>query len=154
MTATGTLVYADDLVLDSPYPVGSHTVTHREIVDFAAQWDPQAMHIDDEAAADGRYGEVIASGIHTMGIFQRLAVTNAYRGWDIIAGRRIGRMEFTKVVKPGAVLTGSVTITAVDHRSDHHSLVFKYGRLWDAEGDLVFSLEAEAYMGRPPGSTL
>lgn len=143
-----TTISSDDLVLHVPYPVGSHTVTHDEIVGFATQWDPQPMHIDDEAAAAGRFGEVIASGIHTFGIFQRLAVTNVYQGWDIIAGRRIGALEFTKVVKPGATLTGSVTITAVDHRSADRSLVHKWGRLWDDEGDLVFTMRAEAYMGR------
>ena len=53
------------------------SMSHEEIVDFASRWDPQPFHVDDEWARDGVFGEVIASGVHSFAIFQRLAVLGA-----------------------------------------------------------------------------
>ena len=45
--------------------VGSVTVGEDEIVAFARQYDPQPFHIDPEAAKDGPFGGLVASGSHT-----------------------------------------------------------------------------------------
>jgi len=57
---------------------------------------------------------VIASGIHTFGIFQRLAVTNVYPGWVIIAGSRMGDLVFTMRAE---AYMGRSTLPLTDARS-------------------------------------
>lgn len=144
-------VYAEDLVIDEPYPAGSATLTSEEIVTFATQWDPQRFHIDQEFAAAGHFGEVIASGIHSFAVFQRLAVLNVYSNWRIIAGRAVRELTFPKPVRGGATLSAAVRVTRVERRDDRRSLIHKSGTLIDQSGDLVFSLIAEAYIeNRPP----
>ena len=83
------LLYAEDLPVGSTVELGSHAVTLEEMLEFARQWDPQGFHTDPEVAAAGHFGEVIASGIHTLGIYQRLSVEGAVGRWAVIAGRRV-----------------------------------------------------------------
>ena len=50
------------------------TMTEGAIIDFALQFDPQAFHLDAEAAKDSIYGGLIASGIHTIAATFRLCL--------------------------------------------------------------------------------
>jgi acyl dehydratase len=51
---------------------GSRVVTREEIVAFAAEYDPQPMHLDELAARDTPLGGLIASGWHSCCILMRL----------------------------------------------------------------------------------
>jgi acyl dehydratase len=93
--------------------LGFLTLTEEEIVRFAEQWDPQWFHTDPVAAAGGHHGGVIASGIHTLAVLQRLCVEAIYTRWAVIAGRGFDRLRFTAPVRPGDTLTGSVQISDV-----------------------------------------
>lgn len=143
-------VFADDLLLDHPYPLGTYLVTKEEIVAFATQWDPLAIHVDEPVATAGTFGGLIASGLHTFGVYQRLAVTTAYVGWKIIAGRRLTNVQFPRPVRPGMTLTGSVRINGIERRDASRSLVHKLGELHDLEGNAVFSVEIYSFMENRP----
>ena len=56
---------------------------------------------------------MIASGIHTLAVLQRLCVEALYTRWAVIAGRGLDRLRFTAPVRPGDTLTGSVQISDV-----------------------------------------
>ncbi len=147
---TAATVYAEDLTIGRPYPTGQYHLDRDDVVSFAQAWDPQAFHVDAKVAATHGFGGLIASGLQTACIFQRLAVTGVYTNWAIIAGKVIREMSFPRPVRPGSTLSGSVTITDVVPRDDHRSLVHKHGLLWDQDGNRVFSIRAEAYMRRRP----
>ncbi|WP_105034169.1 MaoC/PaaZ C-terminal domain-containing protein [Cryobacterium aureum] len=139
-------VFAGDLVVGESYPIGSYLISREAILEFAGEWDPQPIHMDDEIAARGFYDGIIASGLHTLCIFQKLAVTHVYRDWEIIAGRGIRDLQFLRPVRPEMTLTGTVTITAIEPRDESRSLVHKFGELFNDAGELVFTMRAEAYM--------
>lgn len=143
-------LYAEDLVVGSVHDLGTYRVTLREILDFAEQWDPQVFHVDQAAAEEGFFGEVIASGVHTVAIAQRLAVLGAYRHWSVIAGRRVSA-EFPRPVRPGDTLAGSLTIERVAPSGPGRSLVVTRGLL-AAEGGTVLDTAVEAYVRRRPES--
>lgn len=143
-------VYAEDLLIGHRYPLGVYRLERQDLVDFATAWDPQPFHIDEEYASTHGFGGLIASGLQTVCIFQRLAVTGVYSDWQLIAGKAIREMTFPRPVRPGATLTGSVTITDVVPRDETRSMVHKWGQLWVDEGEPVFTIRAEAYMRRRP----
>lgn len=146
-----TAVYAEDLELGVPYRAGQFLVTTPDIIAFARQWDPLPIHIDEQWAAAGPFGEIVASGIHSFGIFQRLAASNVYPGWQIIAGRAVRDVLFPKPVRGGTVLSAAVVVERMEPRGRGRSLVFKTGSMWDDDGDVVFRMRAEIYMrSRPP----
>ena len=108
-----TIVTADELTPGDRLELGHLTLTEEEIVGFAQQWDPQWFHTDPVAAAGGHHGGVIASGIHTLAVLQRLCVESVYSRWAVIAGRGFDRLRFTAPVRPGDTVTGSVHVTEV-----------------------------------------
>ncbi len=68
-------VYLEDLVLDGePIVFGSHTFSTAEIKIFAAQFDPQEFHLDEERAKQSMFGGLCASGWHTVAVWVRLWV--------------------------------------------------------------------------------
>lgn len=107
------LQYAEDLAVGTRIGLGTWSPTETEILEFARQWDPQDHHIDHAAAEAGFFGGIIASGIHTMAILQRLLVDGFLTRVAVVAGRGIDHLAFPAPVRPDDVLTGEVTVTAV-----------------------------------------
>ncbi len=54
--------------------LGSHTFTADEIKKFAAKYDPQPFHMNEEAAARSQFGALCASGWHTAAIWMQLMI--------------------------------------------------------------------------------
>lgn len=135
-------VYADDIEVGDQVTLGEHRVTEDEIVCFAKQWDPLRIHVDRDAVAKGIFGGLIASGLHTMGVFQRLAVAGLYCNWAVVAGRSL-QARFTKPVLPDTTLSGTVRV--LDRRTPRHGrcLVVLEGRLTDDLGDQVLLVTVE-----------
>ena len=99
--------YYEDLAVGDTYECGSQTVTKPEIVDFAEQFDPQPFHTDEAAAAESMFGRLVASGLHTLCLSTRLAVTNFYRGEPPLANEGgLGRdaLRWHEPVYPGDTL--------------------------------------------------
>ena len=66
--------------------IGSHTFERDEILEFAAEFDPQRFHMDDEAAAQSNFGKLCASGWHTISVWMGLNVRNGNQGLIALSG--------------------------------------------------------------------
>ena len=66
--------YFDDIKVGDRIELGTHTFTAEAIKTFAAQYDPQAFHMDEEAAAKSHFGALCASGWHTVAAWMNLRV--------------------------------------------------------------------------------
>lgn len=141
--------WAEDVEVGTVVDLGAWTVSRKEILDFAEMWDPQLFHVDDAVAEAGHFGELIASGIHTLAVYQRLSVLGAYSGWAVLAGRRLRSVEFLAPVTAGTTLYGELTVTAVDLSRPGRALASTRGRLHDGKHD-VLTVELEAYLRRRP----
>ncbi len=92
---------------------GPHTVTEEELVGFARQWDPQWFHTDAQAAADGVFGGLIASGWHTCSIAMRLVVQAALEGSESFASPGLQYVRWPHPVRPGDALRLRAEVLAV-----------------------------------------
>lgn len=142
------LITADDIHVGDEFELGSYTVTLEEILAFARQWDPQDFHVDVDAAEKGYFGGIIASGLHTMAIVQRLWVTTNVQGWAIIAGSGLRDVKFLLPVRPDQTLTGLVRILEVDLERPDRGRITKQSLLFDAEGRIVLDMVNDAYVKR------
>ncbi len=82
---------------------GTYVVTEEEIKTFARQYDPQAFHLEEEAAKNSIFRGLAASGWHTAAITMRLIVTG---GIPFAAGT-IGfgaEVEWPRPTRPGDTL--------------------------------------------------
>lgn len=59
-------MYFEDLPVGFTYETATHTLTAEAIKTFAAEWDAQPFHLDEEAAKASVYRGLIASGFHTI----------------------------------------------------------------------------------------
>ncbi|MEZ5213010.1 MULTISPECIES: MaoC/PaaZ C-terminal domain-containing protein [unclassified Gordonia (in: high G+C Gram-positive bacteria)] len=113
MTNTTELLGGRDLVPGTVYGFGEYPLTLDEIVRFAREWDPQYFHTDPDDARRSVFGGLIASGIQSLAILQRLTVEAVYRDWKVIAGRSLNDVYFLRPVRAGDVLSGWARIEAV-----------------------------------------
>lgn len=116
----------EDLRIGQSYTTGSVHFTAEDIVKFAREFDPQFIHIDRDAAREGPYGELIASGWHTVSSAMRLLVD--FRDACIAEGAKRGLPSRSRGPSPGfrdlkwprPVFAGDTlnyTITPVDKRA-------------------------------------
>lgn len=66
------VMYYEDLEVGDLRLSEPRTVTEQEIIAFARQYDPQYFHCDPVAARDHPWGQVAASGIHSLALWRRL----------------------------------------------------------------------------------
>jgi len=110
--------YFEDFEPGQEFPLEPHTVTRAEIVAFAAEFDPQPFHLDDEAARDTVFGGLAASGWHTAAITMRLNVCGGLPIAGGIVGRR-GEIEWPRPTRPGDVLHVESEIVAIETSKSH-----------------------------------
>ena len=64
--------YFEDFNTSWTAEYGPRHVTREEIIGFAAQFDPQPMHLDEEAARNTMLGGLGASGWHSCCIMMKM----------------------------------------------------------------------------------
>lgn len=94
----------DDLHVGQRFTSGTHALDAGQIKAFAAQFDPQPFHLDDEAAKATLFGGLAASGWHTVAITMRLLVESGLPLAGGIIGSG-GTIEWPQPTRPGDVLT-------------------------------------------------
>jgi acyl dehydratase len=79
--------FFEDLEIGARRELGSFTFTGEAIKKFAAQFDPQAFHLDEEAGRRSLFGGLAASGWHVGSVCMKLLVTDGQRQMKEAAAR-------------------------------------------------------------------
>ena len=89
---------------------GPRRVTREEMIGFAAQFDPQPMHLDEEAARGTMLGGLGASGWHTCCVMMKMVADGVLLDSASMGAPGIDEVRWLKPVRPGDSLTvrGSV----------------------------------------------
>jgi len=95
-------IFYEDIQAGECIRLGPYQVTRDEIIEFARAWDPLPIHVDEQAAAAGPFGGLTASGLHILGIRQRLVLRLPIRA---IATFGFDEVRFPAPVRPGDALT-------------------------------------------------
>lgn len=106
----------DELMIGQRFETGTYKMKKEEIIDFAHQYDPQYMHIDEEKAKQSRFKGIIASGLHTLSISFRLWTDVGVMEEDVIAGTGVNNLKFTKPVFPDDVLYATIEVIRKQER--------------------------------------
>lgn len=132
---------------------GPCTLTEPELLAFARAYDPQWFHVDAQAAAQGRFGGLIASGWQTCGIAMRLAVQAALEGSESFASPGLAHLRWPHPVRAGDALSLRATVIETRRSRSQPGLGLLRWRwqLFNAQGDEVLDLEATSLFDLPPG---
>jgi acyl dehydratase len=79
--------FFEELEIGARREVGSFTFTAELIKKFAAQFDPQVFHLDEEAGRKSLFGGLAASGWHVGSVCMKLLVADGRRQIDEAAAR-------------------------------------------------------------------
>jgi len=109
-------LYFEDFLPGAVITHGPRTITRQEIIAFAAEFDPQPMHLDEEAAKKTMLGGLSASGWHTCSIMMRLIYDGFLAKEDAasMGAPGIDELKWLKPVRPGDSL--SMRLTVLDKR--------------------------------------
>ncbi len=80
---------------------GPRLVTREEIVAFAAEFDPQPMHLDEAAAANTLLGGLGASGWHSCCLLMRMIADGFLLDSSSMGGPGIEEVNWLKPLRPG-----------------------------------------------------
>lgn len=100
----------EDYLPGSVYEFGHVAASEPEMIAFAEQYDPQAIHLDPQWAATGPFGGLIASGVHTMALCMRLYVDHYISRVASLASPGLDEVRFPRPVRPGDELRLRVTV--------------------------------------------
>lgn len=134
------MIYAEDLAAEQEFTFGSMTLSEEQIVAFATAWDPLRIHTDLDYAKAGPFGQVIASGLHTLCAFQRMMV-DAF-GYDIAhkAGHKLD-LTFRRPVLAGTTLSARCRIEDITLRPDRGDAWMKMrSDVLDSDGNVMLEI--------------
>ena len=140
--------YFEDYRPGMVFTGGPVTITAAEIVEFAAKYDPQAMHTDPDAAARGYFGGLIASGWHTAAVMMRLFVEHFLSPASSIASPGIDEVRWQRPVRPGDVLRLRVTVVEAERSRSRpeRGVVRRLVEVLNEQGQVVMSLRPVSFI--------
>ncbi len=105
--------YLDDFTVGEVFTTGGITFTESGIIDYAMQFDPQAFHLDVQAASESLYGGLIASGFHTISVCFRLFIQTGLLAQCSMGSPGIDDLSWLAPVRPGDTLRTTVEVVEV-----------------------------------------
>ncbi len=130
------------------------TLTESQIVDFALTYDPQQMHVNAAAAADGMFGGLIASGFQTLALSFRLFFDLGLVEKSNIVGPGMDEVRWLAPVRPGDTLTSVVEVLEAresSSRPDRGTVRFGF-TVANQRGETVLTYQALTIIRRRPGA--
>jgi acyl dehydratase len=103
-------LYWEDFEAGSVAEYGPRLVTREEIIAFAAEFDPQPMHMDEDAARATLLGGLAASGWHTCSLGMRLMFDGFIANSAGVGAPGVEEVRWHKPVRPGDRLTMRRTV--------------------------------------------
>lgn len=100
----------EDFEAGIDYDLGRRTVPAAEILAFAAEFDPQPMHLDPDAAQASPLGGLAGSGWHMTALMQRMLVDGLLAGSTSMGGAGYEHVTWHAPLRPDTTLTGTATI--------------------------------------------
>jgi acyl dehydratase len=159
--------FFEELEIGRRREIGSFTFTTEAIKKFAAQFDPQRFHLDEEEGRKSLFGGLAASGWHVGSVCMKLLVANGQRQIQEAAarGEKIAvwgpspgfrDLRWLKPVLAGDTITYATEVASkrTSEKRPEWGIVEARNTGTNQRGELAFSLLATAFVPRrtPPSS--
>ncbi|HEV1999484.1 MAG TPA: MaoC family dehydratase [Xanthobacteraceae bacterium] len=127
-------------------------ITREEIIAFASEFDPQPMHLDEEAAKKTMLGGLSASGWHVCALMMRMIADALVLNSSSMGAPGVDEVKWLKPVRPGDAL--SVRLTVLDKRESKSrpgvGLIRQRCEMVNQRGELVLESSYAGMFGMRP----
>jgi acyl dehydratase len=129
-------------------------ISEDDIKEFAAKYDPQPFHLDDEAAKATMFKGLAASGWHTAAIAMSLCVKARPFGPHPLIGLGVEDLRWILPVRPGDILhvEGEVVSLTRSKTKPQGTALVKY-TLYNQKGEAVYAFTPIAFVPCRPEKT-
>ncbi|TQV86187.1 dehydratase [Exilibacterium tricleocarpae] len=104
--------YWRDIRPGETFETAAITLSTEDILEFAADFDPQPYHLDNGAAAASIFGGLCASGWHVCAVMMRLLTdTFVAARIDLLGSSGVGALRWRKPVFAGDALSSTITVS-------------------------------------------
>ena len=145
-----TKLFWEDFTPGRVMEYGPRRVTREEILDFAAEFDPQPFHLDEVAARASMLGGLCASGWHSCCILMRMMADGFVLNSSSMGAPGVDEVLWLAPIRPGDDLTLRATVLSTRASGSRPELGFANVQLelYNAVGTRVVSLKAPLMFGR------
>lgn len=122
--------------------LGPRHVSREEIVAFASEFDPQPMHLDEEAARSSLAGGLSGSGWHMCALAMRMQVDGFMNDSASLGGLGVDEAKWLAPLRPGDDLTLEVYVDAarVSKSRPDSGIVKIRAEMFNASGTRLMTL--------------
>jgi acyl dehydratase len=143
-------LYWEDFVPGSVAGYGPRLITRDEIVAFAAEFDPQPMHLDEAAGDASILGGLAASGWHSCCLLMRMLSDGFIARAHFLGAPGVEEVKWLAPVRPGEALAARATVLETRpsrSRPQMGWVKFRF-ELLDTGGRLLLMMTMRFMLGR------
>ena len=142
----------EDLTVGDRWELPPIHVTEADVLRFAREFDPQPMHTDPEAAAQGAFKGLIASGWHTAALVMQRNAEAKILGDTPMLGLGVDKLEWPIPVRPGDTLRVVTEVTKItpSRSKPQNGIVAMTTTAYNQNGDVVFVAHPNCWVPRRP----
>ena len=107
-------LYLEDLAVGQRFVSESLELDAEAIRDFAARFDPQPFHLDDEAARATLFGGLAASGWHTASLTMKLMVESDFKLAGGLIGAGIDELRWPRPTRAGDWISAEIEVIEIN----------------------------------------
>jgi len=144
--------YWEDIKAGDVVELGSHTMDKERMLSFAREFDPQAFHTDEKAAAASVWGGLIASGWHTGSVLMRILYEGFLKDTAGLGSPGIDELRWLKPVRPGDTLSGRLTVleTTASRSKPDRGIMRTLMEVRNQHGEVVMTTTGVNFVSRRP----
>lgn len=148
----GELFYLEDLSVGQTFHSRTARVELEEIKAFAAQFDPQPFHLDEDAARSSLFGRLVASGWFTAGLTMRLVIESDFQIPGGCIGMGVDEIRWPLPVFPGDELRVESEVLEVrpSRKNPERGIAKMRNTTLNQKGEIVMQQVANVLVPRRP----
>ncbi len=133
---------------------GPRHVTREEILEFAAEFDPQPMHLDEEAARKSMLNGLSGSGWHLCSLMMRMMFDGFIGDAASLGSPGVNELKWLAPLRPGDDLTLVVDVAEArvsNSRPDTGIVTFR-GVARNGKGEVLCEMVSPIIISRREGA--